>query len=192
MKIISVFRDPIERLFSQWVMVVSRWPDAARDWPDFLTRFAPDGLEDRMPEGANIHAYRMHSGIVRGYYGQQVERAQRIFGEDQVHVLEFRAFLKDYTTAVDKITDFLELPRFEEHPPLPHSMRGKDLVQGTAPTGADIEGLVTRYRADFERFKELTDLDVSEWPLQRLIEGSLDADELAAQYAKKVEPKPAD
>ena len=188
MKVIGIFRDPIERLFSHWVMVVTRWPRVALDWPGFLTRWAPRGLEDRLPEGVHVGGFRMHSGVVRGYYGAQLEQANSLFGTDQVHVLEFRAFLRDHVSAVDAITDFLDLPRFREHPPLPHSMRGSDRVVGTPPTGADISGLVDLYRDDFAAFKKLSALDCSEWPLQRLLDGDLDPDELAAQYARKVVP----
>ncbi len=188
MKVIGIFRDPIERLFSHWMMVVTRWPKVARDWPTFLTKYAPDGLEQQLPQGVHIGGFRMHSGVVRGYYGAQLEQANSLFGADQVHVLEFRAFLRDHGSALDGITDFLGLDRFQEYPELPHSMRGSDRVVGTPPTGADIQGLVDRYRDDFGTFRKLSGLDCSDWPLQRLIEGDLAADELAAQYATKVEP----
>jgi len=190
MKIIAIFRDPIERLFSQWVMNVNRWPDVAPDWPEFLTRFAPDGLEDHIPEGANVDGYRMNSGVVRGYYGAQLERTLALMGADQVHVLEFRSFLGDYRNALDKITEFLGIHAFRTYPDLPHSMPGKPTVVGTAPTAADIAGLVERYRQDFAVFKKLSGLDVSQWPLQRLLDGDLQPDELAAQYAKKVVAHP--
>lgn len=186
MKMIAIFRDPIERLFSQWAMVVSRWPKVARDWPEFINEFRPPGLEDRIPEGVHIGGWRMRSGVVRGYYGEQLERGFSLFGADRFHLLEFRAFLADYRPALDRLTEFLEIPPFTEHPPLPHSMQGKPQVVGTAPTGEDIAGLVETYRDDFAKFKELSKLDVSRWPTQRLIAGELDPAELAAQYAKKV------
>jgi hypothetical protein len=188
MKIVGIFRDPIERLFSNWMMVVTRWQKTGLDWPGFLTKYAPDDLEDQIPEGVNVHGYRMHSGVVRGYYGAQLERANALFGSDNVHTLEFRAFLRDHAAALDSLTDFLDLPRFKEYPPLPHAMRGRETVVGTPPTGQDIADLVDRYANDFEVFKKLSGLDCSEWPLQRLINGDLAVDELAAQYAKKVVP----
>lgn len=188
MRVICIFRDPIERLFSHWMMVQARWPKVAHDWPRFLTKFAPDGLEDTIPEGAHIGGFRMHSGVVRGYYGAQVEQANALFGADRVHTLEFRAFLRDHAAALDGITDFLGLPRFERHPDLPHSMRGKDTIVGTPPTAGDIEALVERYRDDFATFKKLTGLDCSAWPLERLLDGDLTAAQLAEQYAAKVVP----
>ncbi len=188
MKFIAIFRDPIDRLFSQWQMVVNRWPELAPDWPRFLTRFAPDGLEDRIPEGVDDVEFRMESGVVRGYYGAQLERGYSMFGEDQFHVLEFGAFLKDHTTALDQITDFLELPRYPQYPPLPHFMPGRPGVPGTAPTREDIASLAERWREDFASFKTLSGLDVSHWSLQRILDGDLDPGELAAKYARKVVP----
>ncbi len=192
LKIISIFRDPIERLFSQWSMVVSRWPNNASDWPEFITEFAPDGLEPERP-AVNVHTYRMRSGVVRGYYGAQMERALSLFGRDQVRVLEFRSFLADHVPAINDLAGFLGVHEYRRPPlTLPHSMRGKEQVVGTAPTAADIDSLVERYRDDFEIFKQLSALDVSAWPIQRIIEGSMTSASLAEKYAAKVVAPDAD
>ncbi|QNN51216.1 hypothetical protein [Nocardioides mesophilus] len=128
---------------------------------------------------------------MRGYYGAQLERGFSLFDREQWHVLEFKAFLADHEGAMNRLTDFLELDRFGEVPELPHGMQNKPLVPGTAPTGADIEGLLKLYREDFERFKELSGLDVSHWPTQQLVAGTLDPDALAARFAAKVVPAQA-
>lgn len=192
LKVIGIFRDPIERLFSQWVMVVSRWPKNASDWPRFITQFAPEGLEAVRPD-VNVHTYRMRSGVVRGYYGAQLERALSLFGPDQVRVLEFRAFLADHVPAINELADYLGIHPYRKPPlKLPHSMRGKEQVVGTAPTAASIDSLVDRYRDDFATFKRLSSLDVSAWPLQRIIDGSMTTQELADKYAAKVVAPDAD
>lgn len=191
MLFIVLFRDPIERLFSQWKMVVNRWPDNAPTWRGFLTRFAPEGLEDRIPEGTNPSTYRMQSGIVRGYYGAQLERGFEMFGRDRFHLLEFRAFVDRPEPAVDAITDFLGLDRFVRQPQLPHALPGKPAASDIVPTGSDITALVERYRADFALFKRLSGLDVAHWPIQRLIDGRLDPAELADRFAAKlIQPAP--
>jgi hypothetical protein len=186
MKLIAVFRDPIERLVSHWMMLVNRWPNVAPDWPDFLTQFAPDGLEDRIPDGVRINVYRARSGVVRGYYGAQLERGFSLFGRGQFHLIEFRRFIGEYACTLDRVTDFLEIPRFATHPPLATLFPGRSTAVGTAPTGENIEYLVDRYRGDFEKFKQLSGLDVAAWPIQRLIDGDLDPHLLAAQYAARV------
>jgi hypothetical protein len=186
MKMIAVFRDPIERLVSQWVMLATRYTDIDLDWPDFLTRLAPDGLDDRIPDGVSRRTYRICSGVVRGYYGAQLERGFALLGREQFHLIEFRAFIGGHAITLDRVTDFLEVPRFDTHPSLLNAYPGTPTAVGTAPTGKDVEYLVERYCDDFEKFKLLSGLDVSEWPLQRLIDGDLDpallADQLAARF----------
>lgn len=186
MRHVVVFRDPLERLFSQWLMTVNRWPAVALSWPRFLTRFAPDGLEDRIPEGVHVGAYRMHSGVVRGYYGAQLERGFAMFGRDRFHLVEFRSFLRDHGRVLDAITDFLDLPRFPVHPELPHSMAGRPAVADTVPTGDDLAALAERYREDFAVFRRLSDLDLEHWPLRQILDGELDPAELANRFAAKV------
>lgn len=186
MKFVVLFRDPIERLFSQWQMILNRWPDQAPDWPTFLTRFAPDGLEDEIPPGTNVHAYRMQSGVVRGYYGAQLQRGYDLFGPERFHVVEFRHFISDHGAVVDAITDFLGINRFKQQPPLPHALPGKQASAETAPAGADIAALAERYREDFELFTRLSGLELQDWPLHRILAGELSADEYAAKLASKL------
>ena len=40
MRLIAVFRDPLERLFSHWTMLRGRWTTSP-DWPEFITEFRP-------------------------------------------------------------------------------------------------------------------------------------------------------
>lgn len=186
MRFVVTFRDPIDRLFSQWAMNVARWPAIALDWPEFLTTFAPDRLEDRIPDGASRQFYRIHSGVVRGYYGQQLERGYEMFGREQFHPVEFGAFLADHRSHLDALAGFLGLPPYQAYPDLPHRMRGTETVAGTAPSVRDIEMLVERYRDDFETFKELSGLDVATWSLQRLLDGTLEPADLADRFARRV------
>ncbi|CAN5143217.1 hypothetical protein BH18ACT9_BH18ACT9_03100 [soil metagenome] len=186
--LIAIFRDPLERLFSQWVMTVNRWPKAAPDWPVFLTQYRPSTLPTQIPEGVHTGGYSLRSGVARGYYGAQLERGFSLFDREQWHLLEFKAFLSDYRTVLDGLTGFLGLPPFTEHPLLPHSMRNKPQAAGTAPTGVDIEGLLELYREDFKHFKQLSDLEVSHWPTQKLLDGTLRPEDLAAKFAEKVVP----
>jgi Sulfotransferase family len=188
MLIIGIFRDPLERLFSQWMMVVNKWPSQALDWPDFITRHDPDGLEERVPPVWKRRGYKMLSGVGRGFYGAQVERAEQIFGRERVHWVEFRAFLADHVGTLDALTDHLGLERFTEHPELPHGMKGKVGVRGTAPVATDLERLAERYRDDLALFRERTGLEVGHWPVQRILDGTLDPAELAATFAAKVVP----
>lgn len=184
MLLIATFRDPIERLLSQWSMVVNRWPSVAPDWPDFIAGYRPAGLEDEITD-PDPDRYRMLSGVVRGYYAAQLDRARTVFGADRVHVVEFRRLLAEHPAVLDEITDFLGVRRFREHPALPHGMAGKP-GWGTPPTAADVEGLVGLYREDLTRFRATSGLDVAAWPTVRVLDGTLSVEDLAARLAAKV------
>ena len=190
-RLIALVRDPIERLFSHWVMNLDRWPAVADDWPAFISRRAPDGLDDRVPDH-NLPGYRMKSGVVRGYYGAQIDRALSIFAPDQLRVLEFRAFLADHEAAVNDITDHLGLPRFRSVPKLPHAMRGASQVVGTAPTAADVASLAERYADDLDLLVGRTGLEIEHWPTRQVLTGRLTAADFAAKLGRNVVPLSAD
>ena len=117
MPLIAVFRDPLERLFSHWVMLRSRnlaWPD----WPDFLTEWPHTSLPDEVPDDVRTMRWRHMTGLARGFYGEQLQRGFELFPRHQWLLLELRSMLGDFEATVHRTTDFLELPRFERVPPL--------------------------------------------------------------------------
>ena len=181
-------RDPIERLVSQWQMVTNRWPTHAGTWQEFLTVFAPAALESRIPPRTNVHAYRMRSGIVRGYYGAQLQRGFEVFGRDAFLVLDMRAFLGDHVTTLHRVTDFLGLDRLDAVGELPHGMKGKPAASPDLPTREQIAGLVERYAADLDLFEQLSGIDVSHWPTRAVLDGRLGVEELTARVTMKFSP----
>lgn len=186
MRLVAIFRDPLERLFSHWTMQrhrYERWPD----WPTFL-RKALTELTDDIPADLNAKQYYRRSGVIRGLYGAQLTRALGFFEREQWLLLEFRSLLADWDATLDRVTDHVGLPRFDERPALRNSFRGADAVVGTAPTAEDLTGLARRYEADLETFAELSGIDTSAWPTVRLLTGELSADELAAKFAQRVTP----
>ncbi len=191
MRLVAMFRDPVERLFSQWAMLRERHPRTA-DWPEFITRLRPATLPREFPEGLRPRRFLALSGVARGYYGAQLERGFEIFGPEQWLVMEFREMLADHAAALDRLTDHLGLEPFTEHPPLLHRMSGPERVGGTPPTADDIEGLVELYAEDLGLFARLSGIDVEPWPTARVARGTLAPAELAAKLADKVDPTGAD
>ncbi|WP_165821149.1 sulfotransferase domain-containing protein [Nocardioides gansuensis] len=190
MPLIAVFRDPLERLFSHWTMLRTRNPDWP-DWPGFLTEFRPMTLPTELPGGVRAMRYKHMSGIARGYYGAQLQRGFEIFPREQWLLLEFRSMLADWDTCVDRTTDHLGLPRFDQRPPLRNRYAGAELVTGTAPTAEDLASLAELYAADLALFERLSGIDTSGWPTRQVLDGSLEPGGLAARFAKKVAPLPA-
>ena len=155
MPLVAVFRDPLERLFSHWVMLRSRnlaWPD----WPDFLTEWPHTSLPDEVPDDVRTMRWRHMTGLARGFYGEQLQRGFELFDRQQWLLLELRAMLGDFDATVDRTTDFLDLPRFERVPPLKNWHAGAEQVPGTAPTADDLARVAEVYAKDLALFEELS------------------------------------
>lgn len=187
MPLIAVFRDPIERLFSHWVMLRSRnlaWPD----WPDFLTEWPHTSLPDEVPTDVRMMRWRHMTGLARGFYGQQLQRGLELFSREQWLLLELRSMLGDFEPTVHRTTDFLGLPRFDRVPPLKNWHAGAEQIPGTPPTARDLAGLAGLYAADLAVFEGLSGIDTSLWSTRRILDGSLEPAELAAKLALRVAP----
>jgi hypothetical protein len=182
--LVAVFRDPLERLFSQWVMMRSR--KATRpDWPDFVQHFTE--VPDEIPADVPLMRFKHESGVGRGLYGAQLERAFSVFGDrDQWLLLEFRQLLGEYDDTVDRLTDHVGLSRFRSKPPLENRYAGAELVVGTAPTADELARLAEHYRHDLAVFERLSGLDTTAWPTRLILDGRLDPAELAARFARRV------
>ena len=187
MPLIAVFRDPLERLFSHWVMLRSRnlaWPD----WPDFLLEWPHTSLPDEVPTDVRTMRWRHMTGLARGFYGEQLQRGFDLFAREQWLLLELRSMLDDFEATIDRTTDFLGLPRFERVPPLKNWHAGAERIPGTPPTAADISRLADLYAADLSLFEELSGIDTARWPTRLILDGTLEPADLAARFATKVEP----
>jgi hypothetical protein len=185
MPLVAIFRDPIERLFSHWVMLRSRnlaWPD----WPDFLIEYPHTSLPDAVPTDVRTMRWRHMTGLARGFYGEQLQRGFELFPRDQWLLLEMRSMLGDFEPTINRTTDFLGLPRFERVPPLKNWHAGADLIPGTPPTAADMTWLADLYARDLAAFEELSSIDTSAWATRRILEGALDPAELAAKLATRI------
>ncbi len=187
MPLIAVFRDPLERLFSHWVMLRSRnlaWPD----WPDFLTEWPHTSLPNDVPTDVRMMRWRHMTGLARGFYGEQLSRGFDLFPREQWLLLDLRSMLGDFEATIDRTTDFLGLPRFDPVPPLKNWHAGAERIQGTAPTTADIVRLGELYATDLALFEQLSGIDTSGWATRRILDGTLDPAELAANFAARVKP----
>ena len=185
MRLIAVFRDPIERVFSQWSMNRGRRPRMTPDWPEYLHTHRHQSLPRELPDGVGGRRYAALSGVVRGYYGQQLERGFDVFPRDQWLLLSFREMLADHGAALDRVTDHLGIRPYEKAPELLHKMGVWPNVQGTAPRAEDVEALAEVYASDLALFSRLSGIDVSTWPTQRVVDGGLDPAEFAGRLAAK-------
>lgn len=186
MRLIAMFRDPVDRVFSHWVMTRSREGESGPDWPQFISwrpeRF-PTEIPDELGGPQARRRFRLANGVVRGYYGSQLRRGFEVFGREQWLLMDFTAFLADHEGHLDAATDHLDLPRFTRHPPLKHLMAATEAVTGTAPTGEDLRVLADALAGEVAEYAALSGLPVDHWTTTRLLAGTLDADEQAHRYA---------
>lgn len=188
MRLIAVFRDPLDRLFSHWMMLRHRHGAAGPDWDEF-TAWRPEGLPDSIPTDlqgrGDPKRFQRASGVLRGYYGSQVRRGLSLFPRDQWLFMDFASLLADHPRHLDQGTDFLGLPRFVDYPTLPHLMRATEAITGTMPSAVQLVELAERYAPEVAEYAELTGLSVDHWTTPRLLAGAVSAEDLADKYAAK-------
>lgn len=188
LRLIAIFRDPIDRLVSQWVMVRSRQPDKAPDWPEMMA-WRPDDFPITMPEeftGRGGRARFMRaSGVIRGYYGGQVRHGLSVYPREQWLFLDFDALLTQTARTLDRVTRHIDVSQFKPYPPLRQLMAGSPTITGTAPTGEDLMTLARTLEPELAEYVALTGLSVDHWTTERLLAGGLDPDEQAHAYARK-------
>jgi hypothetical protein len=190
LRVILSARDPIERAMSQWSMErdrIATFPDV----PDAIAAYATDRLPDEVPDGVKPWEFLRHTMFARGLYAQQVRRVLEVFPREQLLIVDFADIAKAPDATLDRVTDFLGLPRFEKHPKLGHKNQTRDDHSGAPPTSADIQRLVDLYAGDLADFAELSGLDLSGWSTSRVIAGELDLDEFTARLGQKLGLTPA-
>ena len=104
-RLIAIFRDPIERVFSQWSMNRGRRPQLTPDWPTYIQTQRHKTLPDSLPTDIHVSRYPALSGVVRGFYGQQLERGLGIFPREQWLLLSFREMLADHKATLNRVTE---------------------------------------------------------------------------------------
>jgi sulfotransferase family protein len=183
MKLVASFRDPIERAFSQWSMG-RKQKNAYPEFSQAIEEYDDESMLDRLPPGAGRWTVHRKSMVIRGLYGAQLERGLAQFDRSQWLMLNFSEWVRDYTGALDRITDFLGIHRFRKYPPLRLNPT-PERHEGTPPSAADIEKLVVRYTDDLALFEKLSGFDVSAWPTRRIATGEMAAADLASKFARK-------
>jgi hypothetical protein len=184
MRLMAIFRDPVERSFSQWAMERTRH----EGFPDLPTAIAAYADEPLPPADAGSPSPRdlQRALFSRSLYGEQLQRALALFPERQWRLFEFRAFLRDPHPHLDLATDLLDIPRFAAYPDQTQRMATPESNEGAAPSVADVERLVERYADDLALFEELSHVDTSGWPTRQALDGTLTVAELHHRLCDKL------
>ena len=128
-KVIVLLRDPVERAYSAHAHELAR----GYEDQDFETALA---LEDSRLEGEaerliadphyRSHAHQHHGYLQRGRYVDHLERLEKVFGRDRIHVVDSHRFFTEPEPVYDDVLEFLGLPQagyptFEQHNARPRS-----------------------------------------------------------------------
>ena len=156
-RLIFLFRDPIERAWSHWNM------ETHRDAESLPFAFAIRQGRERMKDSHPLdHAWRVHSYVERGYYARQVRQLFSLFSRDQILFLslldlkrEPRAVLQSVATFLD-IAPFPNLPAYHEH-----------RIEAPPMQRQDILYLRSIYCTEIDEFSQLSGIDVSDWLTMR-------------------------
>jgi hypothetical protein len=186
MRLVALFRDPVERAFSHWMMQRSR--DARMPTFDTLvTRSLDLGEPEVPPDRWRTARSRTRSIVARGFYGYQLARGLELYPRQQWLLLDFVDLVRDQATALRRVTDFLEVDPYVE-PPSDEQQRKSAPLQETGPgdpSAAVLERLAEAYADDLRRFEELSGITTARWSTSRLLRGDLDSREWAAGLQHK-------
>lgn len=148
MKIILLFRDPIERAWSHWKMEFAK-----RKETEPFAWCIRDG-RDRLNGGA----HRVFSYVERGFYGQQLARVQSLFPAEQLLLLRSDDLQADPNGVLARICDFLGVAP----PPVPIAPRAVRVAARidypSTLDPADVALLQREFAADTVRFSAMTGL----------------------------------
>lgn len=151
MKLIVVFRDPVQRAWSHWRMEYARGVETHPfDW---CIRDGRQRLFDAEPWGH----HREFSYVERGFYGEQMERVFSLFPREQVLTLRSDDLRAEPAAALSRVRDFLGLPPAPT--PTPREVHvGREMDYPSRLTTADVDHLRQVYARDAERLAALTGL----------------------------------
>ncbi|MCW2678375.1 MAG: sulfotransferase [Modestobacter sp.] len=135
-KVVVLLRDPVERAYSAHAHELAR----GYETEDFETALA---LEDQRLDGEVerllsdptyvSHAHQHQGYLQRGRYVDHLQRLEKVFGRERMHVVDSHAFFAEPEPVYDAVLQFLGLPHtgypvFEQHnarprSPMPEALR---------------------------------------------------------------------
>jgi hypothetical protein len=154
MKLILLFRDPVERAWSHWKMEYARGKETEPfDW------CIRDGRA-RMAEAAPYPGFdRVYSYVERGFYGRQLAGALDLFPREQILLLQSEALKQDPTGTIGAVCDFLGIPA----PDRVASKRSRIAAEIGYPatlTPKDVIFLQQQFLDEMTRFRFLSGIDL--------------------------------
>lgn len=156
--LIFLFRDPIERAWSQWCMEFARGSDSLS-----FAEAIRKGRERLRNLDPLAFGWRVFSYVERGFYASQVRRVLELFQRDQLLFLR-SADLRDHPwQTLRTIAGFLNIDTFvSSEEKWEHERPAATAV--LKPSREDIAYLREVFYQEVVEFSALTGLSVDDWP----------------------------
>lgn len=158
LRLICIFRDPIDRAWSQWRM------SRARGWDTLGFSAAIREGRRRVAMDTPAPSLKVHSYVERGLYAQQLRRALTLFSREQMLLLLSDALSTDPAAVLSEVATFIGIPPFPPGPPQRAHVTEPD---GEQMSAADEAWLRRLFRDEVAAFATLSGLDVSHWRTMR-------------------------
>ena len=134
-KVIVLLRDPVERAYSAHAHELARgYEDQDFETALALENSRLDGEAERLIADPSYrsHSHQHHGYLQRGRYVEHLERLEKVFGRDRMHVVDSHRFFTDPEPVHDEVLEFLGLPHtgyplFEQHNARPRSPMAPEL-----------------------------------------------------------------
>jgi hypothetical protein len=142
MKLIFILRNPIERVFSQYTMMVKK-NDIKYTFQEFLN--------------IAITTVVIKNCLKLGHYSEQINDFKNLFPQDQILILLQEDLMENHQDTLNKIFDFLETPRELVTHEIVHSFQNSTLPEEQRLY------LLKEYENEITEIESLLDRNLSHW-----------------------------
>lgn len=158
MKIILLFRDPVQRAWSHWKMEYAKRKET-RPFA-WCIREGRERMMDGDPAAPGHH--RVFSYVERGFYGVQVARLFTLFPREQCLLLRSEALQHEPQATITEVCRFLDVS-----PPASIARRtvhaAREIAYPSKLEAEDRALLANLYHKDMARFEALSGLSTDCW-----------------------------
>jgi len=155
-KLILLFRDPIERAWSHWKMEYARGKETEPfGW------CIREGRARMADAGPYPGFHRVFSYVERGYYGRQLARVMRLFPRDQLLLIGSDDLRREPTATIRKVCEFLGIaaPAGNIAPKI--SRPAADIDYPATLSAEDVAFLQRQFADEMIRFRALAGKDAA-------------------------------
>ena len=159
MKLIISLRNPTDRAFSHWNMRRAK----GREPLEFLDAIKRD--QEQIGSGT----LRGNAHVERGFYATQLERVFNLFPREQVLLIKYEDFRRDYAQTIDRLFDFLGVRRLT-------NLENKEQNAGPYQrkiTAEERDYVAILFDEEITRLEAMLGWDCSDWRCQSKIASSV-------------------